>query len=145
VFPRLTLADALKYAAKLVAKTHGGPQESSIVLAGVFGTANSRGKIRAATLKQYGLLDMTDKGMQASELARGINAAPPEDRGQLIQRAFLSPKVFHTLFDTFHGDTISRARIRQQVLATKVHPDLADDCVEMFVASLNVAGLGRET
>jgi hypothetical protein len=145
VFPRLDLLRALEYAGKLVSKTHTGPQSQSIVLVGVFGTAGSNGLIRSSALKQYGLLESTDKGIQASSLARAIEAAPAEEQSAHIQKAFLLPRVFRALYDTFHGDTVTRAKLRQQALSLKVHPEAADECIEHFVLSLAAAKLGQES
>lgn len=145
IFPRLPLAKALEYSAKLVSKTHTGPMESNIVLVGVFGTAKSDGLIRSSALKQYGLLQSDDKGVQASSLARDIEAAPPNEKLPFTQKAFLAPKVFKGLYETFRGDTVSRAKLRQQAIGLKVHPDAADDCVEHFVSSLVAAQLGSES
>jgi hypothetical protein len=144
-FPRLPLAKALEYSTKLVSKTHTGPGAPKIVLVGVFGTAGSDGLIRSSALKQYGLLESDEKGMQASRLARAIDAAPAGDKVSLVQKAFLAPKVFKGLYETFRGDTVSRAKLRQQALGLKVHPDAAEDCVEHFVASLASSALGTES
>jgi hypothetical protein len=143
-FPRLALSDALKYAGKLVSKTHVGPQPEGVVLTGVFGTKNSDGKIRASALKQYTLLEVTDQGLVASTLAKQIEAAPEVERVRLFRKACLAPGLFKTLFDTFHGDQVTRARIRQHALGLKVHPESVDDCVEIFVSSLNTAMLATE-
>jgi len=56
-------------------------------------------------------------------------------------KACLVPKPFRTLFDTFQNDKVSRAKIRQQALALDVHPDSADSCVDLFVQSLQFAGM----
>jgi hypothetical protein len=141
-FPRLTLKQALGYSDKLVRKTHTAPQPQRTILAGVFGNAGPDGKVRASALKQYGLLEGDVKAYQATKLAKDIDGAPQEDRPPLLQRAFLSPKLFKQIFETFHGDTVSKARIRQSALSLKVHPDSVDECVTFFVDSAETAGLG---
>jgi len=59
-----------------------------------------------------------------------------------LQSALLNSKLFKQVFDTFHGDSISKAKIKQLVQQSGVHPDSADECVEIFVDSAIVAGLG---
>ena len=64
-----------------------------------------------------------------------------EQRG-FLQRAFLNPKLFKQIYDTHHGDKISAGKIRQTALGLKVHPDSADESVELFMESAEAAGLG---
>jgi hypothetical protein len=142
LFPKINLEQAGEYAKKLVAKTQTGSQPASTVLTGVFGSATSAGKVRASALKQFGLLEGGSKAYKATKLAKEINAAPEEDRGPLLQRAFLNSKLFKEIFDTFHGDTVTKAKIRQRALGLDVHTDSADECVELFIDSAVAAGLG---
>jgi hypothetical protein len=133
-FPQINLQKALEYGKKLVSKTHNGPQPEQTVLVGVFNNKGSDGLIRASALKQYGLMEGdTNEGYVASQLARGIEAAVPEERIALVQRAFLTPKLFKQIYDTLQPDTVSRARIRQVVVTADVHPDSAEKCVACFV------------
>lgn len=141
-FPRISLKQALEYAHKLVGKTHTGPQPAKTILPGVFGNAGSEGEVRASALKQFGLLEGPKSAYQATKLAKDIVAAPAEDQRPLLQRAFLNSKLFKDIFDTFHGDSVTKAKIRQRALALKVHPDSADDCVDCFTDSAAGAGLG---
>ena len=142
LFPKINLKQALEYAKKLVAKTHTGPQPEKTILPGVFGNAGPAGKVRASALKQFGLLEGGVGAYQATKLAKDIDAAPEEDRGPLLQRAFLNSKLFKQIFETFHGDTVSKARIKQRAQGLAVHPDTADECVELFIDSAVAAGLG---
>jgi len=142
VFPRLELAKALQYTKKLVAKTHTSPQPARNILPGVFGSSGGRGKIRASALKQYDLLGGPVDAYKATELAKAIDAAPEAEQGPLIRRAFLKPKVFSDLYKTFHGDTVSRARLEQRTKALEVHPDSAEECVRLFIDSALTAGIG---
>src|SRR6185503_4009473 len=89
-------------------------------------------------------LEVTEQGLVASMLAKQIEAAPESERVRLLRKACLQPSLFKTLFDTFHGDLVTRAKIRQHALGLKVHPESVDDCVEIFVSSLNTARLGNE-
>jgi len=141
-FPRLNIADALAYSKKLVSKTHNGPQPEQTILVGVFNNKGAEGGVRASALKQYGLMEGDAKGYSASPLARQIEAAMPEQRPALVQRAFLTPKLFKQVYDTLQSETASRARVRQVVVTGEVHPDSADVCVECFVEGATHAGLG---
>lgn len=143
-FPRVELKQAIEFAKKLVSKTHTGPQPESIILKGVFNNSGPIGKVRAATMKQYGLLKGSPKAYEASTLAKQISAAPPNEISQLCQQVCLSPKLFKTLYDTFHSDTVSKAKIRQQAANLEVHPESLDDCVSIFVKSAVYASLARE-
>ena len=144
-FPRITLKKSHEYSNKLVSKTHTGSQPESVILPGVFGNSGGEGKVRASALKQYDLLDGSPKAYEASKLAKNINSAPPEDIAAHLKKAFLKPKVFKTLFDTFCNDSVTRARIRQQASNLKVHPDTLDDCVQVFVDSAIYCGLATES
>jgi hypothetical protein len=141
-FPQISLKKAVEYAQKLVSKVHTGPQPETVILKGVFNSSGSDGRIRASALKQYDLMTGLSSAYDATDLARSIHSAPTDELPPLLARACLSPKVFKTLFHTFQQDTVSKAKIRQQVLQLKVHPESADKCVEIFVGSLLYSGLG---
>jgi hypothetical protein len=142
-YPRVNLEQAVEYARKLASKTHTGPQPAAVILPGVFGSARTRGQIRASALKQYSLLQGKPEAYEATALAKRINSAPSEDLPPLLREACLSPKLFSTLYKTFQGDLVSNAKIRQQALQLEVHPDSADECVRIFVESSTFAGLAQ--
>lgn len=142
LFPKINLELALEYAKKLVAKTHTGAQPEKTILPGVFGNAGPIGKVRASALKQYNLLEGSVAAYKATQLAKDIDAALEEDLPPLLQRAFLNAKVFKQIFDTFHGDTVSKARIEQRAKGVEVHPTSADECAQLFVESAVTAKLG---
>lgn len=141
VFPRLALKESLAYATKLVTKTHTGPLAEDLALKGVFGNSGALGKVRVSALRQYGLLDTKEKGHFATDLAKQIVAAPEDEQVNLLQTACLKPTIFKALYDTYHSDTVTRAKIRQQALNKNVHPDAVEDCVTFFVNSLSTAKL----
>jgi hypothetical protein len=143
VYPRIELKQAVEYARKLVSKTHTGPQPASIVLPGVFSSAATRGKVRASALKQFGLLDGTPKAYKATELAKQISAATPEQLPQLLKESLQKVTVFKTIFTTFCNDTVSVAKIRQQCSQLKIHPDSVNDATDLFVKSACFAGLAK--
>ena len=140
-FPRHSLEDCVGWAKKLVSKTHLAPQPAAVVLAGVIGSTSSVGQIKLSSIKQYGFLDGTSSGYFATDLAKKINSSVPEELPRLLKLAALNAVVFKALFDTFHGDAVPRARLRQRVSDLKVHPDEAEFCVEIYVLSMQFAGI----
>jgi hypothetical protein len=142
LFPRINLAKALEYSKKLVSKTHTGPQPESTILPGVFGNTGSRGRIRASALKQFGLLEGPPTAYKAASLAKDIDASPDEEKNPLLQRAFLSCKLFKQIFETFIGDDVSKAKVEQRVKGLGVHPDSAGECAQIFLDSAVTAHLG---
>ncbi|PYI94042.1 MAG: hypothetical protein DME97_04005 [Verrucomicrobia bacterium] len=132
----------MEYAKKLVAKTHSGPQPQDQILGGVFNSLSWVGDVKLSAVKQFGLLQGDRAGYEATELAKQIAAAPDEELPPLLQRACLTPPIFKALFETFHNDEVSLAKIRQVAAHQKVHIDSADKCVDLFVASTEFAGLG---
>jgi hypothetical protein len=144
IFPRVGLKKALEYSEKLVRKTHTGPQPKDAIFRGVFENVGSEGDVRASALKQYGLLEATAEGFKASDLARNIVAALPEEQATLKGQAFLSSKLFKKIFDTYNGDTVSTSKIRQSALGLKVHLDSVDECVRLFIESAVLVGLAAQ-
>jgi hypothetical protein len=142
IFPRVALSDALVYAKKLVSKTHTGPQPKEVILSGVVGAKSGKGEVRMSALKQYGFLKGDAKtGYSAEELAKKITAAPPDEVSALYQRAILHPTVFKKLFDTYHGDSIPKAKLKQRAADLKVHPDETETCADLYVSGMVTAGL----
>lgn len=142
LFPKINLKQALDYSKKLVAKTHTGPQPEQTILPGVFDSSGPTGKVRASALKQFGLLEGGIEAYEATQLAKDIDGAPPEDRPALLQRAFRSSKLFNQIFETFHDDTVSKAKIGQRARNLDVHPESAEECAQLFIDSAATAGLG---
>lgn len=142
VFPRVALIDAISYARKLVSKTHTAPQPQDVILSGVVGAKGGTGAVRMSALKQYGFLkgDVKTK-FSADALAKKISAAPPDELIALYREAVLRPTIFKKLFDTFHGDTISKAKLKQRAADLKVHPDETGACVDLYVGGMTTAGL----
>jgi len=142
----MKLEDAVGYAKKLVSKTHVAPQPADVVYPGVFGvTSAPPGEIKSSALKQYGLLEGDKKGYKATALAKQLAAATPGEMPGLYATACTTPRIFKKLYEVFHGDTVSVARIRQQALALEVHPDTVDVCTQHFISSILFAGLGTQT
>lgn len=142
MFPRTSLADALVYAKKLVGKTHTGPQPTDVILMGVIGSKYEKGQVAMSALKQYGLMKgNTKSNFAADDLAKKIAAAPDEELAPLYRLAMLKPAVFKTLFDTYHGDTVSKAKLKQRAADVKVHPDETGNCVDLYISGMLTAGL----
>ena len=142
VFPRIALSEALPYAKKLVSKTHTSPQPADVILSGVVGSKSGAGRIRMSALKQYGFLKGDTKiGFSAEELAKKITAAPEEELTSLYQDAILRPKIFKTLFDTYHGDAITKAKLKQRAADLEVHPDGTESCADIYISGMVTAGL----
>src|SRR5271165_1936182 len=142
LFPKINLKQALDYSKKLVSKTHTGPQPEETILPGVFGNAGATGKVRVSALKQFGLLEGTADAYKATKLAKDIDATPEEDRSPLLTRAFLSSKLLKEIFETFHGDSVSKSKIEQRAKGLNVHPESAEECAQLFVDSAVTARLG---
>lgn len=141
-FPRVSLKDALGYARKLVSKTHTNPQPKDVIFSGVVGAKSGIGDVRLSALKQYGFLrGDTKSNFSAEHLAKQIAAAPQEELIPLYRQAMLKPAVFKKLFDTFHGDAVTKAKLKQRAADLKVHPDEAETCVELYISGMTTAGL----
>ncbi|MER2539594.1 MAG: hypothetical protein ABTQ26_10170 [Azonexus sp.] len=141
-FPRIKLDEAIGFARKLVGKTHTGPQPQDVILSGVIGAKGGRGGIRMSALKQYGFLKGDQKvNFSACDLAKKIAAAPAEELSSLFRQAILKPTVFKKLFDTFHGDTVSKSKLKQRAADLNVHPDETETCVNLYVSGMTTAGL----
>lgn len=142
VFPRVALGDAVKYAKKLVSKTHTGAQPVGVIHSGVVGAKGGKGDVRISALKQYGFLSGDRKtGFTAAELAKQVASAPPDEISPLYQNAVLRPAVFKAIFETYHGDTVSRAKLKQRAADQKVHPEETETCIDIYVSSLELAEL----
>jgi len=142
IFPRIGLKQALEYSKKLVSKTAIAAQPEATILAGVFNNAGPTGRVRASALKQFGLMEGTAAAYKATQLARDIDgAADDPGRLPLVRRAMLSSKVFRELFETYHGDQATKGKIRGRTQQLGVHPDLGDECADLFMASAETAGL----
>ena len=142
-FPRISLGDALTYSAKLVAKTHSGPQSKNVVFKGVFDNSGPIGGVRASALKQYGLLLVDKRGYLASPLAKAIDAAPDDEKVPLLRTACVAPALFKGLYETFQSDEVTKSKIRQQASNLNVHPEFAETCVDLFVSSMETAALAK--
>lgn len=143
-FPRIDLKQAVEYAKKLVSKTHTGPQPQKVIYPGVFGVTSSRGGPKASALKQYKLMKGTPEAFSATELAKSISVCPNNEVSGLLVESLLSVGLFKTAFDTFKGDSVSGAKIKQQAASHNVHPDSLDEFLSVFVGSCVYAGIAKK-
>jgi len=142
VFPRVEFKDAVSYARKLVSKTHSAPQPKDVIMSGVLGAKGGTGNVRMSALKQYGFLKGdTKNNFSADDLAKRIVAAPQEELVPLFRQAMLKPTIFKKLFDTFHGDAVSKAKLKQRASDLKVHPDETATCIDLYVSGMVEAEL----
>jgi hypothetical protein len=143
IFPHYSLKGALVWADKLVSKTHTAPQPVDVIRAGVVQAKSGVANMRISALRQYGLLQGGSAAINATDLARQIKSAPVEEKATYIKSAALRPDAFKKLFETFHGDAISIARIRQRSSEIGVHPDSAEKCAQLYVETVIFGGLAQ--
>lgn len=144
IFPRVSLADALKYSKKLVTKTHVARISQDVVYSGVVGAKSGLGAVRASALKQYGFLEGDNKrDFSASTLAKKIASSPDNEVVPLYRESALKPNIFKKLSETFHGDAVSRAKLKQRAAELKVHPDETETCVDVYLSTMQTAELVR--
>jgi hypothetical protein len=140
-FPQYSLSDAVKWADKLVSKTYGGPQAEDLIKAAVVEAKSGAGDIRISALKQFDLMDGTSKGYSATPLAKEIRAAPEEEKRALYVRAALNADVFQAIYETYQGDSVPLAKLKQRAADLQVHPDATSKCIEVYVETMEFAGL----
>lgn len=143
-FPRMGLTEALTYSDSVAKKTTTGPQSVENIRLGVFGNKGPRGGVKAAALKQYGLLEEKNDTYNSTALARKILAAIDEEKPALWRQAFLTSKIFAQMYETYQGDLTTRAKLRSVAITKGVHSDNSDECVEHFVTGALKCGLASE-
>lgn len=140
-FPKINLEKSVEYSKRLVSKTHNSPQPKEVVLPGVFDSNTWLGGQRLSATKLYGLLKGDSKAYTATELAKQINSATKDEIHSFLKKACIKPEIFNSLYNTFHNETTSKAKLKQQALTLGVHPDKGEECVDIFVESLVYSGL----
>ncbi|MBD7923514.1 hypothetical protein [Xanthomonas bonasiae] len=144
IFPRVSLIDALKYSKKLVTKTHVARIPQDVVYSGVVGAKGGVGAVRTSALKQYGLIEGDNKReFSATLLAKKIASSPDDEVTILYRDSALKPNIFKKLSETFHGDDVSRAKLKQRAAELKVHPDETEACIDIYLSTMQTAGLVR--
>jgi hypothetical protein len=143
LFPKIDLKKAVEYSKKIVSKTHTSPLPASVILPGVFNNSGPDGKVRASALRQFGLLNEDNAKMGATDLGKEIASSPETEIIPHLQAACLTPKLFKQLFETFKGDSVNTPKLKQQAIKLKVHPDSADECIQIFASSLQYSSLAQ--
>jgi hypothetical protein len=143
-FPRIDLKQAVTYSKKLVSKTHTGAQPQAIIYPGVFGVTSSRGAAKASALKQFKLMKGNPAAFEATALAKSISVCPDDEVKKLLVQSLLSVNLFKTAFDTFKGDTVSGAKIKQQAASHNVHPDSLEEFLSIFTKSCIFSGIASK-
>lgn len=142
IFPRVALADAIVFAKRLVSKTHVNPQSRDVIMAGVVQAKGPTAEIKISAMKQYGFLEGDSKNLySASSLAKKVAHATPDELKIYCREAAMGPKVFKQIFETYHGDTVTKAKLKQRAADLKVHPDKTTTCINLYIASMSEAGL----
>ena len=143
VFPRYDLEAAIVAAKRLVSKSHINPVAQDVYYSGVLQVSGGRAHMKSSALKQFGfLVGNTKDGFSASPRAKQIaNLEEGPERAAALRHAAVAPRVFRGLFDAFHGDTVTKGRLKQRAADLNVHPDMLDSCVKVYLDSLSFAGL----
>jgi hypothetical protein len=142
VFPRMSLKEGATCAKRLVSKAHVAAISQDVLFSGVLQAKGGRGAEKSSAMKQFGFLSGDSAaGYTATPLAKQVAAAPSSESSGLLRESALKPKIFKALFDTFHGDVISKAKLRQRASELNVHPDMLELCVDLYTQSIVFAGL----
>lgn len=143
-FPRYSLDHLVIFLKNLASKTHINTVTIQQLNAGVFNVAagSNRGKIKSSALKQFGLLEGDYQKLKATQLCRDISIAEPGEKEHLLEHAFFNVAIFSNAMKTFHNSTYEKSKIAQYAVSTlKIHPDMKEEFVKIFVDSAEVAGL----
>lgn len=141
-FPRYSLVHLEPYLKELVSKTYTNSLTVEQLNAGVFkvGAKSSAGKIKSAALKQFGLLDGDYKKFRSTDLASKISISDGDEKTKLLQSAFFNIGLFKNVFSTYQDSSVDKLKIGQYIVSTlKIHPDVKDDFVKVFIESAVMA------
>jgi hypothetical protein len=142
-YPALSLSQALEQARKLW-KAEGRAPASHEAAATAMGFKSLSGPARVAigAMRQYGLVDKTDKGhIKMSPLGVRALAGEPDDQKAALQQAATSPPLFKELAQT-HPDA-SENNIRAYLITKKGFiDDGARKAAKAFRATLALAKAG---
>lgn len=140
-YPKVNLEKTVEYSKRLVSKTHNSAQPKDVILPGVFDSNTWLGTQRLSATKQFGLIKGDSKAYSATELAKQINSSTEEELQSFLKKACIKPEIHKSLYNTFHNETVSKAKLKQQALTLGVHPDSGEECINVFVDSLVYSGL----
>lgn len=143
-FPRYSLKHLSNYLSGLIGKTHTSSITIEQLSSGVFGVGpkSTTGQIKCSALKQYGLLEGNYKKLDSTTLCSEIAMADGEEKMNSFVKALNNVSPFADAFSTFQNSTTDKNKIAQYAVSTlKVHPDMKDDFVKIFIESIEIAGL----
>jgi len=143
-FPRYSLKHLAALLDSFLGKTHTSTITIEQLNAGVFnmGANSPKGKTKFSALKQFGLADGAYKKINSTELCSNIAMSDGEARTIHLQTALKKVKPFEDALKTFQNSTTEKTKIGQYAVSTlKVHPDLRDDFVKIFIESCEEASL----
>jgi hypothetical protein len=143
-FPRYSLKHLVALLDSFLGKTHTSTISIEQLNAGVFNvSANSpKGKTKFSALKQFGLADGDYKKINSTSLCSDIAMSDGDVRITHLQKALQNVKPFADTLKTFQNSATEKTKIGQYAVSNlKVHPDLRDNFVKMFVESCEEASL----
>jgi len=143
-FPRYSLKHLVGLLDSFLGKTHTSTVTIEQLSAGVFnmGATSPHGKTKFSALKQFGLAVGDYKKIDSTDLCSDIAMNDGEIRIAKLQTALMKVKPFADALMTFQNSTVEKTKIGQYAVSNlKVHPDLRDDFIKMFVESCEEANL----
>jgi hypothetical protein len=123
-YPALSLTRALDAADKLWKAEKRTPVSNEAAAAGLgFKSLSGPARVTIGALRQFGLVDKTDKGhIRLSDLAVKVLHGSPDDKQAALRQAATTPKLFKEL-SQLHADG-SEAAIQSYLITKK---DFAED------------------
>lgn len=143
LFPRYSLEESVEWAKKLVSKTYQSPQPRAVIYSGVVGSGSGSGDIKMSAIKQFGFLDGKEPSYTATDFSKKIQSCPEDEVAALYREAALKPRAFSALYNTFQGDSVSKAKLKQRASGLDVHPDEVDRCVQNYISAMVFSGLAK--
>lgn len=143
-FPRYSLKHLSQFLENILGKTHTSTITIEQLNAGVFGVSASSptGKVKCSALKQFGLLSGDYKKLDSTDLCSALAMSDGNEQITNYQKALKNVSVFADALKTFQNSSAEKSKIAQYAVSTlKVHPDMKDDFVKVFVESCEIAGL----
>jgi len=143
-FPKYSLKHLEQFLSSLNNKTYTNAITIEQLNAGVFGIGanSSSGKIKSSALKQFGLIEGDYKKFKATELCSKIVISEQNEKQKNFQESFNKVKIFTNTFNTFHNSKIEKSKISQYAVSTlKVHPELKEEFMKIFIESAEISGL----
>ncbi|HEY3397181.1 MAG TPA: hypothetical protein VGM19_05910 [Armatimonadota bacterium] len=145
-FPRRTLEEALGYVEGVLNAAGNGTLDEKRLATAVFKLkgVSTLSQVKLAALRQYGLLTGKNAALRPSKLCRELALAEGDKRLLLLQDAFLSCAPFKKLYMNYVKSTPTITNMAIYA-STELHinPGKKQEFMDVFVAGLSLAGLGR--